>query len=170
MRWCNLNVIWLWALFVSFTVFIFSDIVLGKSILTAGHRLPRSNLRGAVISVCTFAATCILFREKYARWNLKRLGDGSRFPIDPYITATFLLILIYTSSFVISLRHTLKLQVLVFVWRDLLQGIFCSQRVEAVIQIASKDSANELMQFNCNLGLGVVHVLCSFYFQRHSFG
>ena len=72
--------------------------------------------------------------------------------------------------FIVLLRHILKLYVLVFVWRDLLQGFFCLQQVEAAIQIASKDSANELMQFNCNLALGVVHVLCSFHFQRRSFG
>jgi hypothetical protein len=70
----------------------------------------------------------------------------------------------------ISLRHILKLQVLVFVWRDLPQGFFCLQRVEAAIKIASKDFANELMQFNCNLALSVVHGLCSFHFRRHSFG
>ena len=68
---------------------------------------------------------------------------------------------LHKQFFVISLRHILKLQVLVFVWRDLMQGFFCLQRVEAAIQIANKDSANELMQFNCNLGLGVVCVLRS---------
>ena len=76
MSWCNLVLVWHWTLFIFCAVFIFSDVVLGKFIMTACRRFFQSNPRDAVISLCTFAATCNLSRQHYAKLHLKQLGDG----------------------------------------------------------------------------------------------